>query len=209
MTTIHPSLCTCAVCGAKFLAMVVGSTNSFGYQDLDCRPPETMSFWLKVCPECGYTASDMEKATKIKREWLARKEYVTCEGYKLTGLTRDSYHAYMIDRELGNTNGAMVNILHTAWACDDRGDQGMAVICRSMAADLAASMGWPENCAAGQEIMLADILRRACRFDEVKKLFGAVKLPDKTLDKLLRFEVARAIEHDDACYTVGDAMRNA
>ena len=65
MTTFYEEEQSCALCGAKSEHTSIGSTNSFGPQDLDLRPPEmersTMAYWVQECPDCGYAYGSIEE----------------------------------------------------------------------------------------------------------------------------------------------------
>ena len=59
MTIIKDIETECSVCGETTEQPVLMSTNSWGYPDLDLRPPEmqrsTMHVWIQECPHCGYS----------------------------------------------------------------------------------------------------------------------------------------------------------
>ena len=69
MTTMYQDTVKCYVCGKESKQTVLGSTNSFGSQDLDLRPPEmmrgTMEYWAHECPYCGYIAKNIDISTVV------------------------------------------------------------------------------------------------------------------------------------------------
>ena len=56
----------CPVCGTVSAHKVFACAFNHGAPDLDYRPPQTlrrtMPFWIKECPECGYSAGIVDAA---------------------------------------------------------------------------------------------------------------------------------------------------
>ena len=214
MTTVFRADKTCAVCGKESRHMIIGSTNTFGGSpDLDTRPPEmarsTMSHWVETCPECGYTASDIERKMSLPAEYLESTEYRTCEGKEfISGLAEKFYRQYMIQRESGNTENSFYAILHCAWACDDSDDCKNADESRETAAQLADEMirSGHENKEA-LRVMRADLLRRSGHFDQVIREYEHAEYSEEILQRITAFEVQKARRQDTGCYTMHDLGR--
>ncbi len=64
MTFISKELEKCIVCGTESRHLVLLSSNTFGGEDLDGRPPNmlrrTMKRWVQRCRRCGYCATNLE-----------------------------------------------------------------------------------------------------------------------------------------------------
>ena len=51
-------------------------------------------------------------------------------------------------------------------------------------------------------VIRADLLRRIGDFDQLIEEYGNLKLENELLDKIIRFQVQKAHEHDNKCYTL-------
>jgi hypothetical protein len=84
----------CHVCGKASPQFGIGSTNAYGYADLDSRPPEmrrsTIGYWVHRCPVCGCCAADLETAPETARA-LVEASATRCrnEGVRLVRLVRE------------------------------------------------------------------------------------------------------------------------
>ena len=222
-TTMSRKKFKCSVCNTEHDYPVITSTNAFGAADLDLRPPEmqrsTMRLWVQECPECGYVSSEISDKSEIDSEvlksLLKSEEYLSCEGINFKSeLAKRFYRVYMIQIREGNVRGAMFALLHSAWSCDDANDKDNARICREKAIPLAAKLAgaglyYSENI----NMIRADMMRRAGQFEELIMEYESVKMKGdarndpEILNKVLRFQIERAKEHDDKCYTVRDALK--
>jgi len=76
MSTIRSYAVQCAVCGNYSEQTHIMSYTSFGYPDLDFRPPsmyrETMEFWVQECPHCGYVNTHLSDPTDLLHEDLLK-----------------------------------------------------------------------------------------------------------------------------------------
>ena len=92
MTQIHEIEEECSVCGENSEQLVLISTNSWGYPDLDLRPPEmqrsTMNVWIQECPHCGYVAGKLTDELQIPKEFLKSDEYNSCDGFDSMYVTK-------------------------------------------------------------------------------------------------------------------------
>ena len=192
----------CALCGKSSPHMGVGSTSAFGSADLDGRPPEmqrsTISTWVQKCPECGYCARRIDEAPAYAQSVVAGPEY-------RSQLTHPEYpelaNAFLCLRMVLEASGSLSDAagatIHAAWACDDDTRAESATKCRIEAVRLITALHNQGQRLAeepgGDEAMLADLLRRAGRFEEAldvvdrslpqapNKLMRAVLLFQKTL----------------------------
>ena len=101
MTIIRNFDQKCSVCAKSSPQPVLTSTNSFGYPDLDLRPPEmqrsTMGTWIHECPHCGYVAGSLEEESDISEDFLKGDEYLTCEGLDFkSDLSKLFFRSYLI-----------------------------------------------------------------------------------------------------------------
>ena len=212
MSTFFEQEYKCAVCGATNAYQVIGSTSSFGAPDLDLRPPmmqrNTIVAWVQVCPECGYVATEVSDPTKVTREWLQSKQYLTCDGIRFaSGLAVNFYRQHLICLEDGDLETAFYALLHAAWACDDADDAANAQRMRKLAVPMAEKLlkDGDEN-QDNLLLMKADLMRRAGMFDELIKEYSSVRFMDKIMNQVLEFQIAKAKNKDVACYTVQNAV---
>ena len=214
MTTLMREEYTCSVCGHTHEYVVIGSTNCFGYSDLDFRPAEmqrsTMAHWLQECPECGYVSKNVSASTEITREFLEQEDYRTCEGNRFeSGLAQRFYRRYMICREEGDVSGEFHSLLHAAWACDDRGETGSARVCREKALQYTDALirQDPEHEEAIRLIRM-DILRRNGQFEELKEEYADTVFQDEDYEKTRTYQLKLAARKDDGQHTFGEVFRN-
>lgn len=202
----------CRVCGAISQQTRLASTNAFGSPDLDLRPPQmkrsTMFAWLEECPECGYVAADLADPCAAPASFLQTDAYKTCFGSNFASdLAPRFYRAYMLAAHASDIRQAMQYALETAWLCDDHNDADNARHCRTIAANYMDLLRQDSPEDETLMVMHLDILRRAGRFDDVlavHSLMNVHQVPD-LIAKLIAFEVEKAKQHDDACYTVAQA----
>jgi hypothetical protein len=189
MTTIFEDEVTCAVCGAKQTVQKLGSTNSFGAMDLDTRPPEmrrsTMDHWVHECDECGYVAADLGDAgeagtmTSVWHAYLAE-----LHSPQRPRLANRFVCRALLDEAAGDPAAAGWRRLNAAWACDDAERAEEARVQRRAALELfqrarAAGQRAMKSVAGGEEVLLADIARRAGEFEQAAEYCAAgLALPD-------------------------------
>lgn len=208
MTTYFTMERRCAVCGKVHKYQEIGSTNCFGPSDLDLRPAPmqrwTMHAWVQTCPDCGYSASRVDKPTDVDKEWLASEAYRTCAGRNFaSGLAADFYRCYMNAMCEFHEETAMLALVHAAWACDDEGDEEMAKKCRREAADLFEIV--PDD-SENYLVLRADLLRRSGQFDKLIEMYKKIHSENEIVEKILLFEKQRAAAHDTRRYTVADVL---
>ncbi len=220
MTTLTPREKTCALCGETNLFAEVGSSNRFGFSDLDSRPAEmirsTLPFWVQCCPSCGYCAPDISEAEAGAAEIVHSSPYMEQRAStRCPELANHFLCRAFIENALDHYAEAGWAALHAAWACDDARNRAAAIACRKKAIELlrgAQSRGVsfaPEP--AAEQAVLADLLRRSREFEAVEAicLEGLKANPSAILVQVLEYERALARRRDGKCYTVEQAAQYA
>lgn len=198
---------TCSSCGHGFEVPALTSTNSFGSPDLDLRPSEmmrsTMPTWITKCPKCGYIRDRIEMRGKRHRAFIRSKEYLTCEGAKLSsGLSRDFYkYALILLREHKRIE-AYDAFVYAAWAADDLGNDEEAILCRNKAIALYRKRWFMRD--PDEVLIQVDLLRRVGRFADAISLCKSMKFKDEQRKKVARFQIELSAMKDTGCYCVED-----
>lgn len=209
MTTITRIPVQCPICRSKWESPAVMSTNAFGSMDLDTRPPEmkrsTMCYWLQECHECGYVATDMNEKPPVERAFLAEENYVTCDGFSFeNSLAKSFYRHHLIMLEAGDALTAIHSLLHAAWVCDDASDNN-SILLRTKLADIMEEY-LKTHYDEFLDIMRADALRRSGQFTRLIEEYERKEYSEALLIKIIKYEVSLALNEDDGCYTVSDAV---
>ena len=201
----------CAVCGTEQETAELMSTNAFGAPDLDMRPPEmqrsTMHLWAQECPSCGYVAADIEDPCPVDPAFLQSEEYRSCGGMTLSSeLAARFFRQYLILIQSGRNEEAFHALRHAAWACDDEEDKESAKRIRKLALKIADTFrdSLEPGEAEALELIKADLMRRAGEFNEVYNTYAPMILDDPDMNAVLSFQIHKAGECDDACYTLED-----
>ena len=215
MTNMTQIEMKCSVCGKTSEQPVILSTNNFGYPDLDTRPPEmyrsTMNTWILECPHCGYVAKNLEEELKINEDYLKSNKYKTCNGINFkSDLSKNFYKRYLIESENSEDINAYFALLYCAWACDDSEDLENSKFTRQLAIELADKI-IKDNKNSNDDVenlivMKADLLRRTGEFNQLIKDYEKLTLKDELLNKIIKFQVEKAYEKDNKCYTVEEVL---
>lgn len=212
MTIITKFEKKCSVCGRTSLQPVLGSTNTWGYPDIDLRPPEmqrsTIDTWLVECPHCGYVASNIENKLEVPADILKTDEYLTCEGKNFKSkLSERFYKHYLISKAKKDYDSEFLSLLHCAWTCDDRDDE-LAVEIRKMALKSMYKIdSQDEDEKNALKLIEADLLRRSLQFDEVIEKFKDVILDDETQNDIISFQIELSMNKDSDCHTVEEVVK--
>ena len=212
MTIITKFEKKCSVCGRTSLQPVLGSTNTWGYPDIDLRPPEmqrsTIDTWLVECPHCGYVASNIENKLEVPADILKTDEYLTCEGKNFKSkLSERFYKHYLISKAKKDYDSEFLSLLHCAWTCDDRDDE-LAVEIRKMALKSMYKIEPQEDDEKNAlKLIEADLLRRSLQFDEVIEKFKDVILDDETQNDIISFQIELSMNKDSDCHTVEEVVK--
>lgn len=201
----------CSVCGKPSPQSVLLSTNSMGYSDLDLRPPEmqrsTMNTWIHECPYCGYVASDLEDELEISKEFLESEEYLTCEGYDFKAdLSKLFYKKYLIAKQSDNALDCFLSLRNCAWKCDDYGDENAITIRKQALPYIDELIQKDDEDKNSLLVMKSDFLRRSGEFEKLLRVYENLTLGDELLDRIIQFEIQKALEKDTECYTVEDVV---
>lgn len=181
MTTSMPVSVRCALCGELSTQMALSSTSSFGPPDLDLRPQGparwSLPFRVQRCPRCGYCAESIGQRTPGAGRTVASVIYRdVLENARMPALARHFFCAALVAEAAERRGDAARRFTDAAWACDDAGAAEQARICRQRAAEmLASALAWgdvPTESAVVRGV-LADLLRRAGRYDEALAALGA------------------------------------
>src|SRR5688572_11733916 len=123
MTTIFPIKRVCFLCKSTSEHHQLGSTNTFGYPDLDLRPSEmqrsTMRLWVQRCPSCGYCAPDVSKGSEEHRSIVASEEYQKQQSDDSVSGMANVFLCWSLLAQTQPTSQAAWAALHAAWCCDD------------------------------------------------------------------------------------------
>ena len=206
MTTMTSVEINCPICKSKVEINMLMSTNMWGAPDLDLRPPEmrrsTMDTWVHECPQCGYVASDFKKTPEITEDFLKSDSYRSCDFHEFKHpLSERFYRQYLIAPE---DEEKFYALLHCAWACDDRDDRENAVLIR------AKSLEYMDCLDLNDDMMIqrADLLRRSNQFERVIDEYSAKSFDEDIYNQICSFEVEKAMQKDNACYTVEDTVND-
>lgn len=216
MTTIAPATKTCRNCGAMNEVLVVGSTSSFGYMDLDTRPAplerETLPHQVERCDSCDYCAISLDDQMSAPPDVLnsdAYREQLADTQRPL--LAREFACAGLLTADLGRYAEAGWLYLKSAWACDDAKDDAGAVEARTKA--LAAwEKGKEQDDAfaadeASELILLIEVSRRARAFEKAVGLCQQARgQVEELLADILEFEKRLIDLEDSACHSVGEVI---
>jgi len=208
MTMIDEEEIKCSLCGKISKQPVLLSSNQFGYQDLDLRPSEmyrsTINTWVLECPHCGYVATNLEDELTIDTDFLESEEYKTCNGIEFQSkLSEIFYKYYLIQTKKSDDVDSFFAILQCVWTCDDANDEENAKLTRQIAINIADKIIESGNERDNKFIVLkADLLRRSGEFDQLIEEYENLTLGDELLDNIIKFQVKKAYDKDNNCYTI-------
>ena len=217
MTTHYKEKAKCAVCRTETEYTGIASTNSFGSPDIDTRPPamkrSTMFAWVQRCPECGYCASDVSKATSQVASMVHSSEYIRqLADSSYPELANSFLCKALVDEISSDYAGATWSLIHAAWACDDAHRDGPAKTCRSNAVGMirkAIDFGQKIADQVGLETAIqVDLLRRVGRFSEAKKLIQTQRdtITEDIILNILTFQETLIASEDETCHTISEAL---
>ena len=122
------------------------------------------------------------------------------------------YRAYLIDKE-SNPDDLLSNFFHilsAVWACDDFDNKNASKM-REIAIDLINQIIEDDEYQERKNdnlLIKADLLRRSGQFEELIYQFKDIKFEDELYQQIIDFQIEKAGEKDDSCYTVGDVIGN-
>lgn len=217
MTTMYREDVTCALCGHEQEVSRIGSTSAFGSMDLDTRPPslqrQTISSWVHECRSCGYVAAELDEANSSDARVVASAEYrAELLNSGRPRLANQFVCRSMLDVSADEFVSAGWRRLHAAWSCDDQSQLERAREQRLVAIDLfdrARAMGQQamRSVAGGDELLIADLARRAGQFERALESCEAglavANVPDFIV-RLLRYEQSLIAARDTSRHTIAD-----
>jgi hypothetical protein len=218
MTTIVEKVATCSVCGDEAQMTIMGSTNQFGFPDLDLRPPEmarsTIWMWLQECPGCGYCAEDIENVDPASREIVRSDPFIKLRESveDLHEVARKFRIAAFIAAERGFPAAAFQHTLHEAWVHDDCQDTVRASAARLNAVDHINQAHRDQirlyDDEGADAAMVAELLRRAGEFTRSQEICQKA-LDEGCADhvqKVLEFELRLCASQDADCHTMEEVF---
>ena len=211
MTKIHEIEQKCSVCGHTSPQPMLASTNTMGYPDLDLRPAEmkrsTMNTWILECPHCSYAARDLGEELEVSKDLLKSESYLTCDGYDFKGnLSPRFYRRHLIAKESNNIEECFYNLLYCAWTCDDNEDENAAEIRKQAIPYIEEII--PHGNANNLIAIKADLLRRTGQYEQLIEEYSNIYTDDAAINRVLKFQIQKAQEQDNACYTVEDVVES-
>jgi hypothetical protein len=221
VTTLIEKDVRCVVCGAASRHSALASTRSFGLPDLDLRPAPprrwALPFLVQRCPACGYCAGRLGEASPRARDVVGSVAYRdVLERSRLPGLARSFFCAALVHEAAGDHDDAAWRMVEAAWACDDHPAPAQARVCRDRAVELfrrALETGDAHAPEGHVLTLVADLLRRARRFDEAIATAESAQASlaedghaDDPAAGIARFVAALASEGDDDAHTVAEVL---
>jgi hypothetical protein len=189
----------------------------------------TLKYTLQICPFCGYIAFDIsEKHEAITEELVKSERYQQQRLDPVFPMMADVFLCHAQLEELSSSySSAGWSCLKAAWVCDDEIDSfrlekieadkvGEVTItatlsakkCRIEAVRLFLKARESGQVLAkqksGEQVLLADVLRRSERFEEAKlECESGFRLkPDKVISDILRLEQMAIENRDPSCYNM-------
>jgi hypothetical protein len=218
MTTYYKEIKQCSVCGARNEYTGIGSTGTFGPQDLDTRPSErkrsTIVAWVQRCPDCGYCAVDLSEACCPEaREIVNSREYKErLNDPTYPELANSFLCKAIIDRKSGALAAATLSLMWAAWFCDDSGHLDQARVCRQKAAEMlviAEDDGQQVFKREGANTaILVDLLRRSGQIEEARKAIAARRggITEEVIVRILDFQATLLDKNDVSCHTIAEVI---
>ena len=208
MTTWDIVTLKCAVCGETSSRLMMMSTHSFGYPDLDLRMKASgrwsLEDWGYIrCPHCGYIAHDLEEAVSENvRNCVyspAYKKYIQDQDY--CGALDNRIKICLADDDYDNL---LTSYLELAWAYDDDECTEEAKKIRLNA--LTVIDNFPLS--LDEETLLrlkADLLRRTGQFDAVFFIDGS-KFKNCLEKKIIQYEYQLAFFEDESRHNISEIV---
>jgi len=208
MTTIQEKSVLCSNCNTRSTHSILGSTNEFGYADLDLRPPrmlrDTMDMWLQECPTCGFVAPDLQEEVVDARDELHSEAYLSARADgSLPELARRFFCRALLVAGRQEPEMAFSNMLHASWVADDRAMPDAARMCRLKAVEYLDTV---HELSAPQKLQLLDVLRRALSWDRADELADRLTRDglDDRLGRIAAFQATLIARRDPGPYNLGD-----
>lgn len=110
-------------------------------------------------------------------------------------------------KESGDATSACFELLHAIWGCDDLDDSLASELRKILGCELETQIRneYDENL----DIMRLDVLRRSGQFEKLLSDYTGKSFSQKLFNDICRFQIQKAKDKDDRCYTVADAIEFA
>ena len=229
MSTFERVTKECAICGKKYEATEIMSSNCFGSRDLDNRPPQmmrsTLCYQVELCDDCGYANTSItwvfsEETKEIINSPLYRSILLNeninrlAKAFMLAGLLHGMHEEY-------RTSGFLY--LKAAWACDDHNDTANASLARKKAI-MVFNEYFKQEFSEEQmlyrfedkekedfnlKMIIVDLLRRSESFKEAISLAKELlkSTSDDLLKKILKFQIRLSRKEDTSCHRVEEVKK--
>jgi hypothetical protein len=211
---------TCAVCEFTRAYLVLLAAHSFGYSDLDMRPP-ARARWdilrtIHCCKSCRYCAPDLSECPPTAPATVKMRQYKALRRDRsVPKLARHWACWSMVQGRAANATGAGRAALHAAWVCDDVGKPLGAERFRSRAIDLFQEVQRSGGSFAGghvtEQLLLVDLFRKVGRFENglglCRQLEAGEIAPE--LRPIVQFQRFLAEREDRRGYSTHDAEEYA
>ncbi len=220
MTTMDNIKVNCCVCDTESIHISVGSTNAFGYPDLDSRPPEmersTIYYLIQRCPSCGYCASDLSACLDNAEALVKSKIYQDILDTPSIPKGAASYLAssYIYEQLRQYSESAWMAI-NASWVCDDENDAHAAKKCRERAIEMIEIgqamllfQHLSEQTGASEAITI-DLMRRVSRFQDARNLAERTKAKeiDDVILKIINYEETLIDNQDIDSHTIDESLK--
>ena len=172
--------------------------------------PNCRTYWRRSKQAAGWSAGilEVEKKKEEMQKLLAlandggmtlSRWYVVCTGCGCEITIIYSYENWRAE--------AFNHLLYAAWSCDDCQDLENADYCRKMALLFFDGIlhVHPED-PDKWHVVKADIMRRAGMFEYVLGEYQFARYREKTLNRIIAFQLKKAALGDRKCYTEEDAL---
>jgi hypothetical protein len=219
MTLGFPEEVECALCGMTNTHDILVSTNTFGFPDLDTRPPEmersTINTWIQSCSFCGYCFPDISIPTEGASEVVSSVAYKQQLNNPEFPKLANHFLCYSLIKEADSDYAtAGWACIHAAWVCDDNGFSAGAKECRYKAVHLLQKAketghGFAEG-ESTEDTILVDLLRRSGQFELALDICNSAlkKNPEKAISDILYLQKILIGNHDIACHTVDESVKS-
>ena len=208
---------TCGNCFAKNTFATFASAGSYGANDLDTRPQETLRnamFHMNVqkCYKCGYCSQDITFNIGKLKDFVNHDEYHNQLNDSTFSDKANQYLCKALIKERRNEfNEAGWSYLHASWVCDDLKQIQQAQCCRTKAiqAFVIANSTSDNAFKSNGEFctLIIDLYRRNSSFATAAKFCNGIlhREKDTQLLKILNFQKYLTLRRDSSVYTIADA----
>lgn len=214
MTTLIPEYITCAICGQGSNHQFLGSSNRFGFPDLDFRPPpmlrNTLPHWIQQCPHCGYCNKDLGVGLPHAEARIASSQYQMMLNNRELPALAVSFSCFALLIAPEKPIDAAQAYLNAAWVCDDDRDDTMARECRRNAINILQTLQPFPHDEKGlwMGLVLIDLLRRCAEFQSAEAARLDVEkfeITNEASTKICAFQKVLIDQKDAKAYSLSDA----